>query len=189
MVRHARVQRAFAIGLVTIGAALALPAVATAAPSYRVESFATDSAVPGTFRMNLFGIGTPSASVSVRTLSTTNPNPRAHLPFPITFYGKQYTSIKVAGNGTIQFGGSGSGSNNMANERLPSNALGDRGFLAAFWDELHYDLAETGQNVYIKTVRSAPHRHFIVWWAAEYDDQRRGRFSLDFQAVFREDSP
>ena len=76
------------------------------------------------------------------------------LPFPVTFYGASYTSLDVAQDGVISFGG---GAPPYTNSCLPAFSAPT---LAPLWD----DWDSGGDNIRTITSGSEPNRVFYVKW-------------------------
>jgi hypothetical protein len=183
-----QLRRVVALALITMGGVLAVPAAAAAAPSYTIDenvdgdpvSFATT---------NLFASGT--FINGVKKLQTTATGKR-NLPFPVTLYGKRFTNLKVSTDGTIQWG-PGPAVVNYANEALPSDAFGSRGFLAAYWGGLDYFATNVepgnpaGDNVYVGTRGTAPNRIFAIRSYAHHDTDDNERVNV--AVMFFESEP
>jgi hypothetical protein len=176
MARQRQVGRAVALALVTMSALLAVPAIAAAEYSYRITGQQGFTTFASGWSHLLF-----DQSVGCKKVSTTDPVPAfARLQFPITFYKTQYTNLKICTNGTVQFG-TGAGSTNPVNDYLPTDALRNRGFLAALWGDF-----AGGTSVAIRTNGTAPNRRFVIEWRVEID--RQGVL-FHWNAIFSENDP
>ncbi|MEU2509367.1 S8 family serine peptidase [Streptomyces sp. NPDC007863] len=101
------------------------------------------------------------------------------LPFPVTFYGVEYTSASVTTNGLVGFLQPRLG--DYANTALPTAAQ-PNGVLAAFWDDLVLDKKSSVQTA---TTGGPGSRKFaIVWNNAAFAADTSVRIS--FEAVFDE---
>jgi hypothetical protein len=185
MARRRQVRRVIALALVTIGALLALPAATSAFPSYRITQFSgAHYESPG---LPVFG---STNTKDVFRLSTNIAEPRRHLPFPLEFYGREYSTVWVSRDGTLKFGtgfGFGGPPFNDQDEPLPTFAFGGTpitGVVAVYWGPLDWNVAgQPPGSIAIKTLGNAPTRRFIVTWTAYY----RGG-PVNAQAVFQEES-
>ncbi|WP_086827230.1 carboxypeptidase regulatory-like domain-containing protein [Streptomyces sp. NRRL B-24572] len=100
-------------------------------------------------------------------------------PFPVTYYGVDYTSVSVTTNGLVNFLQPRLG--DYANTTLPT-ATRPNGVLAAFWDDLVLDKKS---SVRTSLTGSAGSRRFaIVWNNAAFTADPAVRIS--FEAVFDE---
>ncbi|NGO77012.1 S8 family serine peptidase [Streptomyces sp. YC504] len=101
------------------------------------------------------------------------------LPFPVRFYGVDYTSASITTNGLVNFLEPRLG--DYANTALPSAAK-PNGVVAAFWDDLTID---SKASVKTATTGTAGERKFaIVWENAAFSGSTSQRIS--FEAVFAE---
>ncbi len=83
------------------------------------------------------------------------------LPFPVTFYGVQYTSAYASSNGNLQFDSSNAHWANYA--CLPDTLLG-ASILVYFGDLTTYSW--NGDGIFTAVLGSAPHRRFVIEWRA-----------------------
>src|SRR5262245_3542465 len=105
-------------------------------------------------------------------------------PFPVTFYGAQYTAASVSSNGTLQFVSGSTGG--FPNFCVPDITL-DTAILLFHGDLTADPGAGAGLGIFTAEVGRAPSRQFVVEW-------RTTRFgfpelSLNGEIVFYEDSP
>ena len=99
---------------------------------------------------------------------STSASGALHLPFPVHFYGHNYTSLWVSSNGNVQFGGTGNTA--FTNDCLPSAAITGK-FIAVFWDDLIFDTSVSGRGVFTKTQGSGAGRRFTIsWQVVRYED-------------------
>jgi hypothetical protein len=85
-------------------------------------------------------------------------------PFPVRFYGMDYTSAVVSSNGNVQFAGN---SSQYQDECLPTVNMDTTLFV--LWDDLV--LTGAGDGVFTSTTGAAPNRVFNVEWRAHYFGQ------------------
>ncbi len=142
------------------------PAVANAAVQYQVQESSGTSIVPGTT-----DIGN-HCDDCVTQIS---------FPFPVTFYGNQYTTAWASSNGNLQFGSTASTA--FSNDCLPSSTLTDP-TIAVFWDDLRTDV-QPGEGIFTATNGSAPFRQFVVEWRAQTFS---GGSETNFEIIFFENS-
>lgn len=104
------------------------------------------------------------------------------LPFPVSLYGRSYSSANVSSNGTVQFE---STNPDWINGPLPrpSDEFGPTIF--AHWDDLRTDLGNGG--IYTRVLGTFPNRLFVIHWQAVYfyDSNRQANFAL----VLYEETP
>lgn len=99
-------------------------------------------------------------------------------PFPFTYYGNAYTSVKADSNGNLQF------KNNAvsmgSNTNLPTGTIGVEESVYPFWDDLRTDTA--GSGIFTSTTGDAPNRIFTIEWraTAAQDAMRRTNFAVRF---------
>jgi hypothetical protein len=107
------------------------------------------------------------------------------LPFPVSVYGKQYTSTWVSSNGNLQFGSQ--PSTTYANGCLPTSTLGSP-VLAPYWDDVVLR-ANPGSpdGVFTVTDGVAPNRRFAISWRGV--DYATGETAVRFEIVFSEGKP
>ncbi len=96
---------------------------------------------------NTFDEGDATNAVAIQTVN---------LPFPFTYYGRQYTQASISSNGFIAFGATQDA--DWRNWRLPG-AGGPNPMIAAFWDDLQLG---TGSGVY--TYYNSTNHYFVVEW-------------------------
>src|SRR6185436_7843784 len=99
-------------------------------------------------------------------------------PFPVRFYGVDYTSAVVSSNGNVQFEGS---STQYADQTLPTRTMQTAVF--PFWDDLL--LTGPGDGVFTSTTGVAPSRVFNIEWRAHYYN---GAGTANFEVRFLEGS-
>lgn len=80
------------------------------------------------------------------------------LPFPFTFYGQSFSSVKISSNGYVVFGSSAATA--YSNVAIPNTST-PNGLVAPFWDDLN---PASGGSIWYKTVGTAPNRRFVVAW-------------------------
>ncbi|MCB0111809.1 MAG: DUF11 domain-containing protein, partial [Caldilineaceae bacterium] len=101
--------------------------------------------------------------------------------FAFPFYGKNETTFCVSTNGFLSFDPLGDAGDTTPLCPLPDRN-GNRGMIAAIWDDL-----VVGDAIYYQTFGSAPHRSLVVQWQ---DVHRFGALtaqSANFQLVLMED--
>jgi subtilisin family serine protease len=101
------------------------------------------------------------------------------LPFPVPFYGTNYSAATVTTNGSVAFGAA---SATQSNTAIPSTGL-PNGALYPLWDDWFVD-APAG--IYTGVVGAAPHRKFVIEWRnirSFFDTAQR----LSFAAEISED--
>lgn len=82
------------------------------------------------------------------------------LPFPIKFYGTQYTSIGVAYNGYLEF--TGADLTEYSNQKIPhTSSFYPSTGIFAWWD----DLETSGGVVSTRLFGTAPNREFVIDWS------------------------
>ena len=80
------------------------------------------------------------------------------IPFPFTFYGASFSSVKVSSNAMLVFGADPATA--YDNKPLPDPMTPNR-ILAPLWDDLN---PLNGGGIWYRTVGSAPNRRFVVAW-------------------------
>ena len=100
-------------------------------------------------------------------------------PFPVRFYGFDYTSAAVSSNGNIQFDGA---STQFAAETPPTRNMSTACF--PLWDDLI--LTAPGDGVFTSTTGTAPSRVFNIEWRAHYFNQPST--AANFEVRFFENS-
>ncbi len=91
--------------------------------------------------------GDATNAVSIQTVD---------LPFPFTFYGRQYTQVSICSNGFLAFGQTLNA--DWRNWRLPG-AGGPNAMIAVFWDDL-----QIGINSGVYTYYNSLEHYFVVEW-------------------------
>ncbi|WP_246002324.1 S8 family serine peptidase [Allorhizocola rhizosphaerae] len=79
------------------------------------------------------------------------------LPFPVPFYGTNYSSVFVTTNGSAVFGAQ---SATQVNGAIPSSGV-PNGALYPMWDDLFVDALA---GVYTGVVGTSPNRRFVIEW-------------------------
>ncbi|MCX5868499.1 MAG: choice-of-anchor D domain-containing protein [Proteobacteria bacterium] len=100
-------------------------------------------------------------------------------PFPLRFYGLQYSQLYVGDNGALSFS---RGPVYSANGSLPDPYQAS--LVAPFWDDL---VPNSTNNVYYDVTGTAPYRRFVIEWRnlGHYPSTLSG---VTFQVVFPEES-
>jgi subtilisin family serine protease len=80
-----------------------------------------------------------------------------NLPFPVPFYGTNYTSASVTTNGSVAFGAASATQTNVA---IPSTGAPNAA-LYPLWDDWFVDAAS---GVYTGVTGVSPNRHFVIEW-------------------------
>ena len=80
------------------------------------------------------------------------------IPFPFTFYGTSFSSVKVSSNALLVFGADPATA--YDNRPLPDPMTPNR-ILAPLWDDLN---PLNGGGIWHRTVGTAPNRRFVVAW-------------------------
>ena len=80
------------------------------------------------------------------------------IPFPFTFYGTSFSSVKVSSNAMLVFGADPATA--YDNRPLPDPTTPNR-ILAPLWDDLN---PLNGGGIWHRTVGTAPNRRFVVAW-------------------------
>jgi subtilisin family serine protease len=93
------------------------------------------------------------------------------LPFPFTFYGREYTSATVTTNGFLTFDRAVFTSTNRS---IPAPAFPNAG-IYAFWDDL---VVDASAGVYTAVLGTAPERRFVVEWRNVTFYQAAGRVTF-----------
>lgn len=136
-------------------------------------------------RTDTFGYACGSATGSYPSVSTLvnltgdDAQTTVPLPFPVPFYGTNYTSVSISTNGSAAFAGASATQTNVA---IPSASL-PNGALYPMWDDLMVD-ADAG--IFTGVVGSVPNRHFVIEWRnvrSFFDSTQR----LSFVAEIGED--
>jgi hypothetical protein len=83
------------------------------------------------------------------------------LPFTVSLFGEEYTSVNVSSNGNLQFG---SNLTDYSNSCLPYAPMGTTIF--GYWDDLRTDGAN-GQGIYTRVFGTAPNRALGIEWQAQ----------------------
>ncbi len=100
------------------------------------------------------------------------------LPFPVTFYGVTYNSVRASSNGNLQFT---TNSSAYTNACLPqAGTLGVA--LLPYWDDLRTD--GTGNGIFTSVSNTAPNRIFNIEWRAVHFS---GGAAANFQVRLYED--
>jgi hypothetical protein len=166
---------ALAAPLLALGAAAAVgvaPASANPPPNYTTSTSTGAAIIPGTTELSTH-CDDCTASVA--------------LPFPVTFYGTQYSGpVKVSSNGNIQF----TGDNDSLDTNCPMPEVGDNATSLTDTFFLFYDdllTNSTGAGIWTGTTGVAPHRKFVVEWRNAGYFESSG--TTNFEAVFTEGSP
>lgn len=114
-------------------------------------------------RTDDFGYACGSASGAYPSVSTLvsltgdDAQTSVPLPFPVPFYGTNYTSMSISTNGHAEFGAAATAFSNTA---IPNTAA-PNGALYPFWDDLNVDASAA---IYTGVVGTAPHRQFVIEW-------------------------
>jgi hypothetical protein len=101
------------------------------------------------------------------------------LPFPVPFYGTNYTTASVTTNGSVAFGAASATQTNVA---IPSTSAPNAA-LYPLWDDWFVDAAS---GVFTGVTGTAPNRHFVIEWRnirSFFDTAQR----LSFAAEIGED--
>jgi hypothetical protein len=101
------------------------------------------------------------------------------IPFPFTFYDREYQELAISANGLVTFTPVGDAFDNAP---IP-NPGAPNGFIAPFWDDLN---PETGGEIWYTTVGEAPNRRFVIEWFRVPHYHRVG--AATFQLVLHEGS-
>jgi serine protease len=94
------------------------------------------------------------------------------LPFPFTFYKRQYTSARVGSNGLLTLNGNSAAS--YDNAPIPDGGVPNT-VIAPFWDDLY--VTSTG-SVWTKVVGTSPNRKLVTEWA------KVGHFAISGDVTF-----
>ncbi|MBV8055373.1 MAG: S8 family serine peptidase [Deltaproteobacteria bacterium] len=107
-------------------------------------------------------------------------------PFPITLWGKSFSSVDVDSNGKLNFGIAGSDPDNVSYPN-PAEEYFDQ--VAPFWDDLN-PFPDTAQNVFWDVVGTAPHRQIVIEWrnVSRASGCTDPAAQVTFQVVFSEGS-
>ena len=107
------------------------------------------------------------------------------LPFPVSIYGVNHSSVWVSSNGNLQFGSQASAG--YANGCLPTSSLASP-TLAPYWDDLVLrPNPGSPDGVFTVTTGSAPNRKFAISWrGVDYATQSS---AVRFEVVFSEGKP
>lgn len=131
----------------------------------------------------------PSSSSAIERGADLLPGSRADdatadlpLPFPVSFYGMDYTSAKVSTNGVLQLNSNNPQHNNSST--LPTTQFGPA--IMAHWDDLVTTGA--GEGIFTSVTGSAPNRELHVEWRASLHPQT-GTGPVNFEIRLREGSP
>jgi hypothetical protein len=101
-------------------------------------------------------------------------------PFPLWFYGLEYTKLYVSDNGALSFS---RGPVSFDNGPIPDPYQAS--LVAPFWDDL-YPLSPTGtNNVFYDTVDTAPNRRFVIEWR-NFGHYSVPTLGVTFQVIFPE---
>jgi uncharacterized protein (TIGR03382 family) len=84
------------------------------------------------------------------------------LPFAVGFFGKQYSQLRVLGNGTVTFDMSVTHSDSRIMRQIPGST-GYHNFIAVWWDQ-HVCNDGTGGPLKSQVVGTAPNRRFVIEW-------------------------
>lgn len=149
--------------ITVVGLALFSLTTALSQTSYNVSY--VDSA------KNPLGINTDAdATTTGWTAITSSPQSKnvwsdtVSIPFYFEFFGSQVTHIRASQNGLVTFTKNPTKLPFRENTNLPSDSLPDS-TIAVFWDEFTTSPPTgSGDNVYVKTFGSAPHRQFYIRW-------------------------
>jgi len=113
------------------------------------------------------------------------------LPFPVTFYGTQYTSVNAGSNGWLDFV-HGHVNGMYANTCLPTTqvdfgapALPFGPTIYAFWDDGYTADTASGQGIFTTLTGSSPNQVFAIEWRAQYCCSG-GAPVNDYEVVFYE---
>jgi hypothetical protein len=105
------------------------------------------------------------------------------LPFPVTFYGTEYTTARLSTNGNVQFASSNPVERNGA---LPTTQFGPA--ILAHWDDLVTTAG--GEGIFTSVSGSAPDRVLHIEWRADlYDTAMSIMDQVNFEVRLRENSP
>ncbi|MFZ9629453.1 MAG: S8 family serine peptidase [Ilumatobacteraceae bacterium] len=99
----------------------------------------------------------PTVGGTVRTLSDDS-SVLVTLPFTVTWYGTDQTTVNVSSNGYLRFGSGAATS--YSNTAIP-DATDPNGMAAAWWDDLN---PAAGGTVYTSVQGSSPNRVFSASW-------------------------
>lgn len=94
--------------------------------------------------------GNEGDQVGAVSITTVN------LPFPFTFYGRNYTQASISSNGFIAFGST--TNSDWRNWRLPGPG-GPNPMIAVFWDDLQLNAGS-----YVYTYYNATQHYYVVEW-------------------------
>ena len=179
-------------GLIQIDSALnSIPVGATPTPTATgTPPTPTNTATPSpTVCVSNYTISTATATIIPGVEDTGNHcddcTSDVSFPFPVTFYGTQYNTGKIASNGNLQFTGDSSGNGTLC---LPKAAFGATAFL------YQSDLCTgpcgastcTGCGVYSTTLGVAPNRTFALEWRADLYGTNN---ASDEEIIFYENNP
>src|SRR5947209_10289988 len=148
--RHttARLGKCLALAFVAAVLVCAVPSFASAA-TYATSTSTGNSIIPGTTDT---GNHCDDCTTSVS------------LPFPVSFYGTNFSTVALSSNGNVQFT-SGGGTANNSNSCLPNSAYSSPTVFAFQGDLLTNG---TGSGIFTAVQGTAPRRRFIVEWRAGY---------------------
>ncbi len=105
------------------------------------------------------------------------------LPFPFTFYKKEYTHAYVAIDGYLSFTKCTSA---YYNDDLPTPY--PNGAIFAFWDDLYVDKNPNIASVRTEELGTAPNRRFVIEWrnVRFFGDNSKNPMRVDFEIVLHE---
>jgi len=165
--RHttARLGKCLALAFVAAVLVCAVPSFASAA-TYATSTSTGNSIIPGTTDT---GNHCDDCTTSVS------------LPFPVSFYGTNFSTVALSSNGNVQFT-SGGGTANNSNSCLPNSAYSSPTVFAFQGDLLTNG---TGSGIFTAVQGTAPRRRFIVEWRAGYFVASG---TANFEVIFYENS-
>ena len=106
------------------------------------------------------------------------------LPFPVTFYGSQFSTLQIGANGAILFPGTGQGISFI--NQAPGSSATPNNFIAPLWDDLYI---ATGATLSAETVGTAPNRGIAFEWKnVSGCCSASATFDLTFKVIFYEGS-
>lgn len=150
-----------------VSAFLAAAPVRGAHSDYSVVE-STGTIVPGTTEIGLSGEDDEFVIIA--------------LPFPIAFYGQEFTSAAVSTNGNVQFDTTNATDDFEGDDAcLPDDNFGPTVF--GYFDDL--TTFGEGAGVFSAVTGSAPNRQFILEWRAEYFESEA---PINFEIIFYENS-
>jgi len=146
-------------------------ALRTAVPALSFALVATATAQAATIGPDAFGYRATDdvrfvfqdiSGSGTRVLAGTDDSTvSAAIGFTFNFYGTGFSSVNIASNGLLTFGGT---NTSFANVNFKTTATsGDRLSIAPFWDDLVFNTAGT-DAVYHQTVGAPGSQAFIVQW-------------------------